>query len=200
MYVGKDGVGRVFQMPTRPRVWQVTHTHVHCLLPPSLLPSSHSHIHNNLSSHTSSWQSYLTLSPKSSLVIPHTSSMLAITRMIKWKRFQWGAYPWTPGEASIGWDPSLSILSLSHSWLGGVVERVTGPRDSSMVVAQHTGCYQSKGGPGFPMSQRGDIYGDKGPWVIRNGASSLFELRYSSTLDTLEGGQGPNLPHSFLSR
>lgn len=52
----------------------------------------------------------------------------------------------------------------------------------------------------FPISQWGDVSGEKDPWVIRNGACRFFELRYSSTLDTLEGGQGPNLLYSFLSR
>ena len=48
----------------RTQIQKVTQTHVqHILLPPSRLPSSHSRIHNDSSSHTNSWQSYLTLSP-----------------------------------------------------------------------------------------------------------------------------------------
>lgn len=72
----------------RTQIQKVTQTHVqHILLPPSRLPSSHSRIHNDSSSHTNSWQSYPTLSPNPCLS-SQTSVLCWPQRMVKCKRLQ----------------------------------------------------------------------------------------------------------------
>lgn len=99
-------------------------------------------------------------------------------------------------EASVGWAPPFSILSLPLL-AGWVVKGLQVPGILLWLWPIILAATRAERDlvPHLPVGRQ--YLGDKDPWVIRNGACRFFELRYSSTLDTLEGGQGPNLLYSF---
>lgn len=151
MYVGKDDCRKKGSFNCFPETedgrW-LTYT---CSL---LL--SHWHIHDDLSpSLTCSTPTLVCHLSPVLIVIIHITSMLVLVNEIKFKRLQLGAQLWTPGDIWVGYACSFSILSLSaHSWIGGGMKKGTDSRDSSMAIAHHTGCYQSRGDLGFPSPRK----------------------------------------------
>lgn len=133
---------------------------------------------------------------QSKLVIPDTCSVLAIENNHV-KRLQ-RSQPWRQERPQLAELPPFSILSLSAVKPGGA-ERVAGPGILLWlwpIILAATRAERDL----FP-SPSGETYLEiRDPWSDQEcGACRFFELRYSSTLDTLEV-VGPNLLYSFLSK